>query len=86
MKSPIKKTGMGCLEFATFQEALLVHDIMETKFGGDETKYFQKPPPEFEARAKFFEKIIPMLEKIPAKAFIKSGWKYDYFKHISRDW
>jgi len=38
----------------------------------------------FIARAEFFDKIIPILEKIPAARFTKSGWTY--FKELDRTW
>lgn len=38
----------------------------------------------FNARAAFFDKIIPILEKIPAKRFTKKGWRY--FDELDRSW
>ena len=38
----------------------------------------------FISRAEFFEKIIPILEKIPAKRFTKKGWTY--FNELDRAW
>lgn len=38
----------------------------------------------FEARAAFFDKIIPILEGIPASRFTKRGWKY--FDELDRSW
>ena len=34
------------------------------------------PNPAFNARAAFFDKIIPILEGIPASRFTKRGWRY----------
>lgn len=38
----------------------------------------------FEARAKFFDKIIPILKKIPASRFTRKGWRYFY--KLNRSW
>lgn len=38
----------------------------------------------FYRRAEFFERIIPLLEQIPASRFTKKGWKY--FKELDRSW
>lgn len=38
----------------------------------------------FIRRAEFFEKIIPILEKIPGSRFTNKGWKY--FKELDRKW
>ena len=38
----------------------------------------------FNARAAFFDKIIPILEGIPASRFTKKGWKY--FDEMDRSW
>lgn len=38
----------------------------------------------FNARAAFFDKIIPILEKIPASRFTKRGW--EYFSELDRSW
>lgn len=42
------------------------------------------PNPAFNARAAFFDRIIPILEKIPASRFTKNGWKY--FDELDRSW
>lgn len=65
----------GCNEFSSHLKA--------------ENYYFEcrmpiKPNPAFEARAAFFDKIIPIFEKIPASRFTKRGWKY--FKELDRSW
>ncbi len=41
-------------------------------------------PEAYEARAAFFDRIIPILEKIPASRFTKRGWKY--FDELDRSW
>lgn len=33
-------------------------------------------PPEFERRARFFENLVPVLEKLPSEQFTKKGWKF----------
>ncbi|KKM61140.1 hypothetical protein LCGC14_1534710 [marine sediment metagenome] len=38
----------------------------------------------YNARAAFFDKIIPILEGIPASRFTKRGWKY--FDELDRSW
>lgn len=39
----------------------------------------------FEKRAQFFEKIIPILEKLPAKRFTRRGWEFTG-DIIPREW
>ncbi len=59
---------VGCSHFSTYQSANKV----------------SAPPEAFNARAAFFDKIIPILEKIPASRFTKRGW--EYFDMLDRSW
>ena len=59
----------GCVEFASYKRA--------------SARPFSKE--NFEARAQFFEKIIPILEKLPPERFTKKGWKYTG-DIIPREW
>jgi len=52
--------GSGCGDFATYK-------------GAEEERFSKK---NFEARAQFFERIIPILEGLPEERFTKEGWKY----------
>ncbi len=65
----------GCYEFNSNDIAQEYHEEHEEKL---------EPNPAFEARAAFFDKIIPILEKIPASRFTKKGWKY--FNELDRSW
>ncbi len=44
------------------------------------------PERDYAARAKFFEKTLPMLEKVPARYFTPSGWRFSQFKFLDRSW
>ena len=46
--------------------------------------YDTKTPESFDLRAQFHEKIIPILEKIPAERFTRKGWTY--FNELDRSW
>jgi len=65
--------GYGCVDFKTFKKA----SAAEAK-----SPLAQKRA--FNARARFFDKIIPILEKIPAARFTKKGWTY--FEELDRNW
>lgn len=74
----------GCVEFTTYLEAAEVARV---------NGCFKIPTPEsakmpiqraFDARAAFFDKIIPILEKIPASRFTRKGW--EYFDELDRSW
>ncbi len=43
---------------------------------------YRRSPEAFELRAQFHEKIIPILEKIPAERFTRKGWTY--FNELDR--
>lgn len=74
--------AVHCLDFATARKA--------QEWGGAELDFIfpddVKTPPEFIARAKFFEKTLPMLEKVPAKYFTPSGWTKKVFAFLDRSW
>lgn len=72
--------GAGCFGFNTTKKAMKL--VGQGHIGlRDESVIVQKA---FNARAAFFDKIIPILEKIPAKRFTKKGW--EYFNELSRSW
>jgi len=62
-----KEGAMGCDEFLSYQEAINYFN---------RSLYLIIPNNSFDKRAKFHEKLIPILEQIPAKRFTKKGWKY----------
>lgn len=62
----------GCGKFRTYQKAV------------QHSQYNQRACKTFNARAAFFDKIIPILEEIPASRFTKKGWKY--FDELDRRW
>ena len=71
--------GGGCGHFAsnyTAQEYLRSHQYNTDKI--------ILTNPAFDARAAFFDKIIPILDRIPAERFTKRGWKY--FNELDRSW
>jgi len=71
----------GCIEFESFNDA----DVSSYERMGLGNVYEEEEPtPEFIARAEFFDKIIPILEKIPARRFTPSG--FTYFKELDRNW
>ena len=61
----------GCDQFNTYKKAEM-------------NQYSSRKKESFENRAKLFDKIIPILKKIPAKRFTPSGWTY--FKELNRKW
>lgn len=65
----------GCFNFKSFEKARKYEDYKASSLERKEA---------FKARAKFFDKVTPILENIPASQFTPSGWKY--FDEISRDW
>ena len=72
----------GCYQFRTAQNARkLVGDIYK---GKGHKKQNHMTNDAFDARAAFFDKIIPILEGIPAERFTKRGWKY--FDMLDRSW
>lgn len=66
----------GCLQFNSYDAAWDYYN--EHKLEDIE------PNLAFTARAEFFDKIIPILEKLPARKFTPSGWTY--FSELDRDW
>jgi len=73
---------IGCTEFKSFADAEEWLDLKSNN------TYFFDPtweiPEEFIRRAEFFDKIIPILEKIPKERFTPQGWTY--FKELSHEW
>lgn len=65
----------GCYEFDS-------NDIAQGYYEEHDEKL--EPNPAFEARAAFFDRIIPILEGIPASRFTKKDWKY--FDMLDRSW
>lgn len=70
----------GCDDFNTFIKASAIY---LTTVGPKYTKEKYEPfpltlptPQEFLERAKFFEKLLPLLEEVPSKYFTKTGWAY----------
>lgn len=62
---------IGCESFDTYINAAN-SGYKESDFGKCLNR---KPNKQFLARAAFFDKIIPILEKAPASQFTKKGWK-----------
>jgi len=58
--------------------------------GCDQFNSFEKasdaPETGFPLRAKFFEKTLPMIEKVPARYFTPKGWRFSRFKFLDRSW
>jgi len=71
--------GCGCREFRTFMGAVHVYPTYPK-----EGCSLRIPPPEFVARAEFFERIVPILKAIPARRFTPKGWAY--FGELDRSW
>lgn len=76
---------MGCIDFYTYRRA---SSVGTSRFNLI-CKPFLYPDnaviiPEFLARAAFFDKIIPILQEIPARRFTRSGWTY--FNELDRNW
>ncbi len=71
MASSGKTTEWGCVDFTSYEEAVCADRYNEKNSA-------------FEARAAFFDKIIPILEGLPASRFTKRGWKY--FEMLDRAW
>ena len=79
------KSGVvGCIGFATYKAASNSYRNVLSNVGLSKCYPNNKPTKEFIARANFFRKIIPILEKIPAKRFTPSGW--EYFVELDREW
>ena len=79
-----KSGEYGCESYVTYMAAFKVlkmttHGLTSYMYPKDEPTY-----QEFINRANYFKKIIPILEKIPARRFTPIGWKY--FKEISKEW
>ncbi len=75
----LEKGLMGCMDFQSYQNlGNIKYTTLITKIPN---KYQQE---KLELRAQFHEKIIPILEKIPAKRFTKRGWTY--FDELDRSW
>ena len=69
-----KNGEMGCINFESYP-----HVDADSKF----TPFSIKQLEALERRAKFFEKYLPIIEKMPARKFTISGWSY--FKFDLRD-
>ncbi len=83
----VKYIFYGCLLFKSSQDAKETYlDILSRNelHGKAEFPLEEQVPKEFVARAKFFEKIIPILETLPKSKFTISGWTY--FEEIKSDW
>ena len=78
-----KEGWMGCIDFKSFDRAAAVMDIMISTIIYDGRK-LTGALKRYETRAKFFEKIIPILEAMPNKRFTREGWKFT--EEILRKW
>ena len=84
---PLARKGglIGCYRFKTYIEAkeakVKFPDLSVTRVKSHQVKNIKST---FNARATFFDKIIPILERIPASRFTKKGWRY--FEELGRDW
>ena len=65
----------GCVEYASFDAAWKAWCIFGRMGHKGEA---------FEARAAFFDRIIPILEALPPERFTKAGW--EPIDEISLDW
>ena len=76
---------LGCFHFASCKRARCVATErlfhMQSKVRHKDLKYIASA---FNIRAAFFDKIIPILEGIPASRFTTKGWKY--FDMLDRSW
>lgn len=72
---PLANIGgsIGCIYFKSFKA------LAEHRHGNVE-KYYQA----LHERGKFFEKILPMVQKHKRSMFTDNGWQY--FSDINRDW
>jgi len=75
-----KDGNQGCNYFETYKKAHTYY----LRFLHCSTNDVKEAPKVFIDRAKFFEKIIPILKKIPEKRFTKKGWVY--FSELNRSW
>ena len=71
----------GCIYFRSFHHARNAHSSFSILYTSDAIDRWKEAALR---RAEFFEKIIPILEKIPEKRFTKNGWRY--FDEIKRRW
>lgn len=78
-----KEGEMECLAFTSYKKA---NKALKKRVGKYSIIYpnGRKVAVAFLRRAEFFEKIIPILEKIPSKRFTKKDWTY--FKELNRAW
>lgn len=78
---PFAKTSgkVGCIQFNTYKKASVYLGLNTYKYPKDLPTHKT-----FIMAAKFLEKIIPILEKIPKERFTPSGWTY--FNELNRDW
>ena len=85
MASKPPSTHCRCLTFASFKK--VTKAVQKYRIDIDNL-------PDNRAEAKialhergaFYEKIIPMLEKIPAKYFTPSSWKFKVFDIFKKEW
>jgi hypothetical protein len=69
----------GCCDHDTYNDVLESLKLGSYSLGS----YYQNTPKcnaAFTKRAKYYDRIIPILEKIPERRFTPSGWRY--FKEI----
>jgi len=82
------KGNIGCTQFEGYQNVAVHAEKVNTndsEYHKDGYAYpLMKPHKVMLNRAKFFDKIIPILKKIPAKRFTELGWKH--FKEIKTNW
>ena len=80
---------IGCTEFDSYQQALKSQKGTTAVTGHVYIAFLDEASMKdikeaFENRAKFFEKIIPILKKVDKKRFTRDGWKY--FDELDRRW
>ena len=71
----------GCVEFETYQKLFRLYPPANVLNTYEKTQLFKEA---CQARARFYIKIIPILENISEERFTKEGWIY--FKELKRSW
>lgn len=61
--------NLGCKEFISYPNNWYTYNMKIKKY---------------KQRIKFWKKVIPILESLPAKIFTPSGWRY--FSELDRKW
>ena len=79
-----KKGMMGCDDFKSFIRASDVSGIVSGASFFYDGRVMAGAFRRYETRARFFEKIIPILKGMPDKRFTANGWKFT--REISREW